>query len=177
MDFFNKILGRVPPSALLIIPPPDPLPLGLQCPASSCSKHISWEEVELKHSKKTYACPYCQYVFCLACRNPPSTYSDHESTSECLLNSTATGALSNLLHFHEAVLVLKDLCITKKLFESLPRSDTPDPEFLKEVDDAVKRTEITMEDSRRSVGDYYTMIIKAQEERLEKFAIRAGRVV
>lgn len=117
------------------------------------------------HSKTTYTCPHCQYAFCLACGKPPSTYSDHEPTSKCLLNSTATGVLSNLLFFHEALLVLRGLYKTRNQFELWQKGNISDPKFMSDVDDIIERTSAAMEDSRRIVDDFYTVIIQTEKER------------
>lgn len=137
----------------------------LHCPAASCRQHIPWDKVELMHSKTTYTCPHCQSAFCLACGKPPSTHSDHELTSKCLLNSTATGVLSNLLFFHEALLVLRGLYKTREQFELWQRGNILDPKFMSDVDEVIDRTNTVIEDSKRIVDDFYTVITQAEKER------------
>lgn len=157
VSFTMDILNRPTNDSLLVIPS-DPLALRLHCPAPSCNQHISWNQVELTPSKKTYACPHCHFVFCLICKELPSTYETHGSTSECLLNSTTTGALSALLLFHETLLELKGLSETQEQLASLKRGDILDPGFMNEVDDAIRRTEAAMKDTSRIAGDLYAMM-------------------
>lgn len=161
MNTINLLFQHDRPSA----PPTHPPVLRLHCPVASCNQHIPWDKVGLMLSKTTYTCPHCQSAFCLACEKPPSTYSDHEPTSKCLLNSTTTGGLSNLLFFHEALLVFKDLCKTRKQFELWQQGDISDPKFMSDVDDAVERTNTIMENSNKIVDDFYTMIIQAEKKR------------
>lgn len=155
MDIFSG-----PTNNSLLVAPSDPLALDLRlhCPAPSCNQPISWDQVELTPSKKTYACPHCHFTFCLTCKEPPSTYETHESTSKCLLNSITTGALSALLLFHETLLELKGLSETRQKFASLKRGDILDPGFTDEVDDAIRRTEAAMGDTSRIAGDLYKMM-------------------
>lgn len=154
----NNPLSSIPSTA-------DPPALRLHCPASSCSQSISWDQVGLTPSKKTYACPHCNFAFCLSCKEPPLAYGTHGSTSACLLNSVTPGALLRLLLFHETLLELKGLSEIKKQFASLKQHKILDPVSMGEVDDAIGRTEATMEDTRRIADGLYTMMMAEELNR------------
>lgn len=138
--------------------PNDPPALRLDCPAPACGKPICWDQILLTPSKKIYGCPHCEAVFCLICKEPPSTNSVHEYTSECLLNSTAPGVLLCLLLFHEALLELKGLSRTREKFASFPR-DGMSGAGVGILGDVIGRAEDIMGDAEKATGDLYTMLV------------------
>lgn len=72
-----------------------------------------------------------------------------------------------LLLFHETLVQLKGLLETRNHFASLKEQDgldSPKLKLLKDVENAIERTESQVKESRETAGDLYEMLVTMGED-------------